>query len=90
MRSKFPLVAAMLLCLPGHALAQDYPPDVNVPNSDERRRLMLQKMQELQQQKRIDDAFRAARNKIPNQKPNDPWEDVRPPPATPAPKNKPQ
>jgi cytochrome c-type biogenesis protein CcmH/NrfG len=89
MRSKFPLVAAMLLCLPGYALAQDYP-NVNVPNSDERRRLMLQKMQELQQQKRIDDAYRAARNKIPNQKPNDPWADVRPAPATPAPKNKPQ
>jgi hypothetical protein len=89
MWSKFLLLAAVLLRLTGSALAQGYP-DVNVPNSDERRRLMLEKMQELRQQKRLDDAYRAARNKVPNQKPSDPWADVRPPPATPAPKNKPQ
>jgi chromatin segregation and condensation protein Rec8/ScpA/Scc1 (kleisin family) len=89
MWSKFLLLAAVLLRLTGSALAQGYP-DVNVPNSDERRRLMLEKMQELRQQKRLDDAYRAARNKIPNQKLSDPWADVRPPPATPAPKNKPQ
>jgi hypothetical protein len=94
MWSKLLLLAAVLLSLTGNALAQSYPnvpnSNVNVPNSDERRRLMLEKRQELQQQKRIDDAYRAARNKIPNQKASDPWADVRPPVATPAPKNKPQ
>ena len=89
MWSKLLLLAAVLLSLTGNAVAQSLP-DVNVPNSDERRRLMLEKMQELRQQKRIDDAYRAARNKIPNQKASDPWADVRPPVATPAPKNKPQ
>jgi hypothetical protein len=89
MWSKLLLLAAVLLSLTGNALAQAYP-NINVPNSDERRRLTLEKMQELRQQKRIDDAYRAARNKIPNQKPSDPWADVRPPVAAPAPKNKPQ
>lgn len=89
MWSKLLLLAAVLLSLTGNALAQSYP-DVNVPNSDERRRLMLGKMRELQQQKRLDDAYRAARNKIPNQKATDPWADVRPSGPTPAPKNKPQ
>ena len=46
--------------------------------------------EEQERQKQIDDAYRAATNKIPNQSANDPWATVRPAPAAPAPKKKPQ
>ncbi len=86
---KFLLPAAALLVLTGNVSAQDYP-DVNVPGSDVRRSMMLEKYQEQHRQKKLDEAYRAARNKIPEQKRNDPWGDVRPPPTIPAPKKKPQ
>jgi hypothetical protein len=46
--------------------------------------------EEQEKQKQLDDAYRAATNKIPNQTANDPWATVRPAPAAPAPKKKPQ
>jgi len=88
MWSKFVLLAAALGLLTGDASAQGYP-DVNVPSADQRRLMMLEKYKEQQRQKKLDDAYKAARNKIPDQKPNDPWAEVRPPPTVPAPK-KPQ
>jgi hypothetical protein len=33
---------------------------------------------EVERQQRLDDAYKAATNKIPDQKPNDPWAVVRP------------
>jgi hypothetical protein len=86
---KFLLLPAALALLTANASAQSYP-DVNVPNSDQRRSLMLERYQEQLRQKRLDDAYKAARSKIPAQKASDPWGDVRPPPANPASKNKPQ
>jgi hypothetical protein len=46
--------------------------------------------EEQEKQKQLDDAYRAATNKIPNQAANDPWASVRPAPAAPAAKKKPQ
>jgi hypothetical protein len=79
------LLAAALSVLIRSASAQNYP-DINVPSADQRRALMLEKYKELQRQRKLDDAYKAARNKIPDQKPNDPWRDVRPPPTVPIPK----
>ena len=83
MWSKFLVPAAVLALLTGNACAQTYP-SVNVPNSDQKRLLTLQKIQEQQQQKRLDDAYKAANKKIPNQAPRDPWGDVRNAPSAPA------
>jgi hypothetical protein len=87
MWSKFLFVAVALAPLPGIASAQQ---NVNVLNGDERGLQIQQKIKELQQQKKLDDAYRAASKKIPDQKANDPWAEVRPSPSTPAPKKKPQ
>jgi hypothetical protein len=43
--------------------------------------------EEQAKKQQLDDAYKAATNKIPDQRSNDPWADVR---QTPAPKNKPQ
>ncbi len=83
-----PLAAALAL-LTGNASAQ-ISPDVNVPSGDERRLLMLQQMREQARQRKLDNAYRAATSKIPEQKRNDPWGDVRPAPTVPAPKKKQQ
>ena len=40
--------------------------------------------------KQIDNDYKAATSKIPDQKPNDPWASVRPTPTVPAPKKKQQ
>jgi hypothetical protein len=46
--------------------------------------------EEIEKRKQLDDAYKAATNKIPDQKADDPWADVRPAPSTPAPKKKQQ
>jgi hypothetical protein len=43
--------------------------------------------EEQEKKQQLDDAYKAATNKIPDQRSNDPWADVR---QTPAPKNKPK
>jgi hypothetical protein len=43
-----------------------------------------------QRQKQIDNDYKSATKNIPNQKPKDPWADVRSAPTAPAPKQKPQ
>ena len=43
---------------------------------------------EQQRQKQIDNDFKSATKNIPNQKPKDPWGDVRPTPAAPTTKTK--
>jgi hypothetical protein len=45
---------------------------------------------EIDKQRKLDDAYKAATNKIPDQKANDPWAVVRPSNPTPAPKKKTQ
>ena len=40
--------------------------------------------------KQIDNDYKAATRKIPDQKPNDPWGAIRPTPTAPAPKEKQQ
>jgi hypothetical protein len=46
--------------------------------------------EEIEKQQKLDDAYKAATNKIPDQKSNDPWAVVRPSSPTPAPKKKTQ
>jgi hypothetical protein len=48
------------------------------------------KLEQLKQQKNLDDPYRAAAKGIPNQKQKDPWADVRSTPTVPAPKKKQQ
>jgi hypothetical protein len=48
------------------------------------------KLEELKRQKSLDDGYRAAVKGMPNQKPKDPWADVRSTPTVPAPKKKQQ
>jgi hypothetical protein len=43
-----------------------------------------------QRQKQIDNDYKAATKIVPDQKPKDPWADVRSAPTAPAPKQKPQ
>jgi hypothetical protein len=38
------------------------------------------------EEKQIDNDYKAATSKIPDQKPNDPWGAIRPAPSTPSPK----
>jgi hypothetical protein len=45
---------------------------------------------EVDKQRKLDEAYKSATNKIPDQKSNDPWAVVRPTAPTPAPKKKPQ
>jgi hypothetical protein len=44
--------------------------------------------EEIEKQQRLDDAYKAATNKIPDQKSNDPWGAVRPTSPTPTAKKK--
>ena len=44
--------------------------------------------EEKERQKQLDDDYKAATNKTPDQKANDPWGFVRPAPTVPAPKKK--
>jgi len=60
-------------------------PEIEDPASGRKLRL-----EELKRQKNLDDAYRAATKGIPNQKPKDPWADVRSTPTVPAPKMKQQ
>ncbi len=46
--------------------------------------------EEVDKQRQLDEAYKSATNKIPDQKSNDPWAVVRPSAPTPAPKKKPQ
>jgi hypothetical protein len=71
---------AVVAMLTGTAYAQIMP-KFNL-NGDDKRKLTPE---EQEQKKQLDDAYRQATNKIPDQKASDPWADVRPVPATPAP-----
>jgi len=72
--------AAVVAMLTGTAYAQIMP---KFSLGDDNKRKLTPEEQE--QKKQLDDAYRQATNKIPDQKANDPWADVRSAPATPAP-----
>jgi hypothetical protein len=62
-------------------------PKINLLERDQKSPLTPE---EQERQNKLDDDYKAATNKIPNQKANDPWADVRPTPTAPAPKKKQQ
>jgi hypothetical protein len=80
-----PLAGALAL-MTANASAQGMPP-INLLGAEQKRPLTPE---EQEQQKKLDDNYKAATNKIPNQKANDPWADVRPTPTPPALKKKQQ
>ena len=90
MWSIFVLLAVALALLTGSAAAQvnSMNPSISVPN--DKMGPVLERLREQRQQKQLDDAYKAASRKIPDQKSNDPWAEVRPAPAVPAPKKKSQ
>ena len=58
------------------------------PNVSPWQKKQLTPAQERERQKKLDADYKAATNKIPDQKANDPWAVVRPPPTVPAPNKK--
>jgi hypothetical protein len=86
MLKKFMQAAAILALLTGTASAQFPMPGISLggdkpPLTPE----------EQEKQKQIDNAYKSATKKIPEQKDaSDPWSDVRAPTPAPAPKKKPQ
>ncbi len=78
-----PLTGALAL-LATSAFAQMPMPSMSLQG--EKKRALTPEEQE--RQKQLDNDYKAATGKIPDQKANDPWADVRPTPAAPAPKKK--
>ena len=72
--------ATALLAGTGAALAQFPMPGISLGQKDK----PPPTPEEAERQKKLDDAYRAATNKIPNQTPktNDPWADVHTAPST--------
>jgi len=62
-------------------------PGLSLGNDNGKRKLTPE---EQQKQDELDQAYKAATRKIPDQKPGDPWATVRPSAPTPAPKTKQQ
>jgi len=62
-------------------------PEPNVSPWQQKR---LTPAEERKRQKKLDDDYKAATKKIPDQKSNDPWASARPTPTVPAPKEKQQ
>jgi hypothetical protein len=81
-----PLAGALVLMV-SDASAQMLMPNVSPWQPDQKR---LTPAEERERQKRLDDEYKAAAKKIPDQKANDPWAIVRPTPTIPDPKTKQQ
>ena len=77
-------LAGVLALMTAYASAQGMPPISLRPNE---RTLTPE---ERERQKQIDDDYKAATKKIPEQRANDPWAAIRPTPTAPAPKKKQQ
>jgi hypothetical protein len=85
--SKFLLPVVALALLTGSASAQNpFMPSVSL--GKEHKRQLTPEEQE--QQKQLDQDYKAATKKVPDQKAIDPWASVRPTPTVPAPKKKQQ
>jgi hypothetical protein len=80
-----PLAGALAL-MTANASAQMPMPGVHL-GGEQKRPLTPE---EKERQKQLDDDYKPATNKTPNQKANDPWAFVRPAPTVPAPKKKQQ
>jgi hypothetical protein len=83
-RKRVPLAGALALVLTANASAQTLPP-INLLQGEQKRPLTPE---EKERQKQIDNDYRSATNKIPEQKANDPWAAIRPTPTVPAPATK--
>jgi hypothetical protein len=73
------LVGALVIIV-SHASAQ-----VPEPNVSPWQKKTLTPSEQREQQKKLDDSYKAVTKKIPDQKSNDPWATVRPAPPTTAP-----
>src|SRR5215471_11191476 len=81
--SKLLLVAAGLAVLTGSASAQNpLMPGVSL-GGEQKRQLTPE---EKERQKQLDNDYKAATGKVPDQKATDPWANVRPTPGSPNPK----
>jgi hypothetical protein len=78
-------LAGALAVMTANASAQSLPP-INLLQLQREQKHLTPEEQE--QQKKLDDAYKTATKKIPDQKANDPWGDVRQAPTVPAPKKK--
>jgi len=79
-------LAAPLTLLTGSAFAQN-PLAPSFHTQKEEKHLTPE---EQERQKQLDADYKAATNKVPDQKASDPWASVRPTPTVPAPKKKQQ
>jgi hypothetical protein len=84
--SKLIPLAGALALITANASAQTLPP-INLLQGEQKRPLTPE---EQERQKQLDDSYKAAAKKIPEQKANDPWADVRPTPTAPASRKKQQ
>ena len=66
-------LAGALALMTANALAQSLPP-INLLHENPKRKLTRE---EQEYQKQLDDAYKAATKKIPDQRAHDPWADVR-------------
>jgi hypothetical protein len=73
------LVGALVIIV-SHTSAQ-----VPEPNVSPWQKKTLTPSEQREQQKKLDDSYKAVTKKIPDQKSNDPWATVRPAPPTTAP-----
>jgi hypothetical protein len=81
--SKFLLLAVALAVLTGRASAQNpLMPGVSLGGGQKRQLTP----EEQERQKQIDNDYKAAISRVPDQKANDPWAAIRPAPSTPSPK----
>jgi hypothetical protein len=85
-QGKLILLAVALALMITNAYAQQTP-KINLLQGDQKRPLTPE---EREQQKKLDDNYKAATKKVPDQKPIDPWGDVRPTQTAPAAKKKQQ
>ena len=82
--SKLIPFAGALALMTVNASAQTLPP-INLLQGEQKRPLTPE---EQERQKQLDDAYKAAAKKIPEQSANDPWANVRPAPTVSDPKKK--
>ena len=80
--SKLMPLAVALALMTANASAQGMPP-INLLGGQQKPPLTPE---EQERQKQIDNDYKAATSKVPDQKANDPWAAIRPAPSTPSPK----
>jgi hypothetical protein len=88
MWSKLLVLSVALSLLTGSAFAQSSPFMPKMSLGDKEKKQLTPEEQE--RQKQLDQDYKAATNKIPDQKASDPWAGVRPTPTVPASKKKQQ